>query len=155
MSPKSANSFTRKKGRAKLPEFDALAKQKIAIGLPDDVIHNPSKLTMAKLGTIHEFGSSDGRIPARSFLRSFLNSRRSDIKRAITMGARNVVNGKPVLNELNKLALWAQGTVQEQIVDVDDPPNKPATIKRKGSANPLIDTGAMRQAVVGQVEGDV
>lgn len=31
--------------------------------------HSGSNLTMAELGMIHEFGSADGKIPARSFLR--------------------------------------------------------------------------------------
>ena len=31
--------------------------------------HSGSGLTMAELGAIHEFGSADGKIPARSFLR--------------------------------------------------------------------------------------
>lgn len=151
MSPKTENTFTRKKGARSIPDYEALGKQSVAVGLPDDLIHGPSGLTMSKLGTIHEFGSSNGRIPERSFLRSFLLVRRSDIKKALHLGAKNVANGKAVSNELEKLALWAQGGVQERIVDVDEPENALATIRRKKSSNPLIATGAMRQAVIGLV----
>lgn len=45
------------------------------------------------------------------------------------------------------VGLSAQAAIQNAIVALDDPPNAPATIARKKSANPLIDTGHMKGAV--------
>jgi hypothetical protein len=53
---------------------------------------------------------------------------------------------------LNKLGILAQGDIQQEITDLRDPPNAPATIKAKGSSNPLIDTGEMRSKVTWQVK---
>jgi hypothetical protein len=41
----------------------------------------------------------------------------------------------------------AAGIVKQQITDLRSPPNAQSTIERKGSSNPLIDTGLMRQTV--------
>lgn len=155
MSARSANQFKRTRGDVKLPDFATLAKKAVAVGLPDDVIHDPSGLAYSELGTIHEFGSSDGRVPERSFLRSMLVDRRKDINRLLNTTAKRVANGRDANAELERLALWSQGAVQEQIVDVDTPANAPATIAKKKSDNPLVDTGAMRQAVLGLVIDDV
>lgn len=53
---------------------------------------------------------------------------------------------------LNKLGIVAQGDIQSEITSLRSPPNSAVTIARKGSSNPLIDTGAMRQAVTWVVE---
>lgn len=134
-----------------MPDFEELAKRVVVVGLPDDVIHNPSGLAMSALGALHEFGSSDGRVPARSFLRSWLAVDRANIIRELENGAIRYTKGSPLETEQQKLALFAQGGVQERIVDVNEPPNAPFTIKMKESDNPLIDTGEMRGAVIGLV----
>jgi len=43
------------------------------------------------------------------------------------------------------------GIVKQQITDLRSPPNAQSTIERKGSSNPLIDTGLMRQTVTYKV----
>ena len=45
----------------------------------------------------------------------------------------------------------AAGIVKQQITDLRSPPNAQSTIERKGSSNPLIDTGLMRQTVTYKV----
>jgi hypothetical protein len=41
----------------------------------------------------------------------------------------------------------AQTAIQKAIIDLDTPPNAPATIAAKGSSNPLVDTGHLKNAV--------
>jgi hypothetical protein len=53
---------------------------------------------------------------------------------------------------LNRIGIVAQGDVQMSIVSGNWVPNAPRTIARKKSSRPLIDTGAMRQAVTWIVE---
>jgi hypothetical protein len=45
----------------------------------------------------------------------------------------------------------AQDAIMQAIVDLQDPPNSPATIAKKGSSNPLIDTGHMRDSVTFEI----
>ena len=53
---------------------------------------------------------------------------------------------------LNKLGILAQGDIQAEITSLMTPALSPRTIRAKGSSKPLIDTGAMRQAVTWMVE---
>jgi hypothetical protein len=48
---------------------------------------------------------------------------------------------------LNLAGLVLVGAIQDKIVAGPFEPLRPATIRRKGSSRPLIDTGQMRQAV--------
>jgi len=171
MSPRSANKFRQEKISVP-PDFSAFKNNIVAVGLPDDVIHNPSKLPMSELGIIHEFGSSDGRIPARRPLRLFAETSKDDARRLLLTAARRVVRGNDAESELEKIAIWAQNMAQQSYVDVDDPPLADSTLRRKKGKrkttaaaeaklksaaedtlnNPLIATGEMKDAVIGQVQ---
>ena len=54
--------------------------------------------------------------------------------------------------EGNLIGAYAADVIQQRIVDLKDPPNSPITILLKGSSNPLIDQGHMRQSVTWEVE---
>ena len=45
------------------------------------------------------------------------------------------------------LGTFGEGTVKKAITDLKTPPNHPFTIMRKGSSNPLIDSGQTRASV--------
>lgn len=97
----------------------------------------------------NEFGTED--IPERSFLRSTVDKNRAKYEASLARVAGHLADGKGARGraerELQKLGLTAVGDVQQQIVDIKDPPNAASTIAAKGSSNPLIDTGRMRQSV--------
>lgn len=115
-----------------------------------------SELTLAQIGAVHEFGSSDGRIPQRSWLRSnhdaHLGKYQARLERdygrflsalgAIPMGAL-----------LTAFAEQVASDVRRTITALKSPPKAPATLRREGErfTNPLIWTGAMRAAVRGRV----
>jgi len=48
---------------------------------------------------------------------------------------------------LERLGVFVTGLVRDKIRTISTPPNKPQTIRRKGSSNPLIDTGQARQSI--------
>jgi len=144
--------FKRIKTKKKMPDFRVFNNFSVVVGLPADIIHEPSGMTMAEIGTVHEFGSTDGRIPERSFLRSLKVDRKKDIAKIARVLAKGVVAGKDERESLEILALWAQGAVEEQIVNLREPQNAPSTLRGKEpKTNPLIDTGAMRRGIVGRV----
>jgi hypothetical protein len=125
----------------------------VKVGLPKGSgTHGPSGMPVVELGAIHEFGSGDNRIPERPFLRGTIKAKRREHNELIRRLGRAVMTGResPQI-ALTKLGMRAAADVQEQIADGVPPPNAPSTIRKKGSSTPLIDTGALRQAITHQV----
>lgn len=125
----------------------------VKVGLPKGSgTHGPSGKAVVELGAIHEFGSSDGRIPERSFLRGTMKKKRKAHNEIIRKLARSITLGKGTPeNALNKLGARVSADVKETIANGVQPPNAPSTVRRKGSSKPLVDTGALRQAITWQV----
>lgn len=98
-------------------------------------------------------GGWGGPIPPRPFLLNAMRKNRNKYLEAMKKSARKILRGEvDTRTILNRLGAVAQGDVQQEIVDLKSPPNSPTTIKMKGSSNPLIDTGEMRQKVTWKVE---
>ena len=90
----------------------------------------------------------DIKIPARPSLEPGFNSGLKDYEEIMAEGIdATVTEGVDINKALNQVGVLAVGKVQEYMTNVKAPANSPATIKKKGSSNPLIDTGAMRSAV--------
>ena len=100
---------------------------------------------LAVIAAIHEFGLGD--MPQRSFLRSAYDENLPVIDKMIQRVANGAVFGLGTNAALNQLGNVVQGMVQRKIVDGPFVPNSPATIKRKKSSKPLIDTGHLRQSI--------
>lgn len=100
---------------------------------------------LAVIAAIHEFGLGD--MPQRSFLRSAYDENLPMIDKMIQRVANGAVFGLGTNAALNQLGNVVQGMVQRKIVDGPFVPNSPATIKRKKSSKPLIDTGHLRQSI--------
>lgn len=95
----------------------------------------------------NEFGTSRG-IPERPFMRNAINNNKDVYARLIKNWARDIIRGEITMEmALNRLGLKAVGDIQKEIVALRSPPNAPSTIEKKGSSNPLINTGEMRQKV--------
>lgn len=108
---------------------------------------DPSEnLNLAEIAAVNEFGG--GNVPERSFLRSTVDENEAAYTARIEDIITNVIDGKRGLDQgLNLLGLKVTGDVQRKIRDLKTPVNAPLTIALKGSANPLIDTGRMRQSI--------
>ena len=100
---------------------------------------------LAVIAAIHEFGLGD--MPQRSFLRSAYDENLPMIDKMIQRVANGAVFGLGTNAALNQLGNVVQGMVQRKIVDGPFVPNSPATIKRKKSSKPLIDTRHLRQSI--------
>lgn len=102
----------------------------------------PNGLSVAANAAIHNFGTD--KIPARPFMTNAANE----------LGNRETEVGKILENSIKKsvnpnarLGAFAAQLVRAEIRDGDLVRLKPATIKRKGSSRPLIDTGKLIQAI--------
>lgn len=100
----------------------------------------------------NEFGTSRG-VPERPFFRNAMADNKTKYRAMTRAEARRILAGEATMaSALGDLGIMAQGDIQQSIVSLRTPPNAPATIARKGSSNPLIDTGEMRQAVTYLIE---
>lgn len=110
-------------------------------------------LTIAEIATVHEFGAPEAGIPERSMLRANDFKNRKLYRQLINTMTKQIFKGdlKP-LQVLELLGLKIVTDVKNRIREGIKPDLKPATIKRKGSSKPLIDTGQLINSVSHQVK---
>ena len=92
----------------------------------------------------NEFGTRS--IPARSFMRSTFNE---NVKKVVGRFENILKNANKtnIDRQLNLIGLEQTNKIKEKITNIKYPVNSPSTIARKGSDNPLIDTGEMRSKI--------
>lgn len=122
----------------------------VAVGIIDAGQHDESEMTTAEIGYVHEFGG--GNSPERSFIRSTLHGNRKDILKRSKELLR-VITRKTLTVEkaLGLLGADVSDQISQKIVKLQDPPNNPETVKRKGSSNPLVDTGQLKNSITWKV----
>lgn len=87
-------------------------------------------------------------IPARPWLEPGVASATQEVLLTIQDG---MDAGQSMDQILEAVGVVAVGAVKVYMTELKTPPNAASTIRKKGSSNPLIDTGAMRQSVTHQV----
>ncbi len=124
---------------------------RVEVGVPDGP-RERGGTSVALVARVHEFGAPAAGIPQRSFLRAGIEKHLPDFQAlnaanltAVAMGTMDFETA------LGRLGAAAASAVQTEIVTGDFQPLKPATIKRKKSSKPLIDSGNLRQSVTFQV----
>lgn len=127
-------------------------KDLIALGFPahtkGTTTRYPDGEQVAFVATINEFGSRSRNIPSRPFLKIGTKKVLKETNSLYKAGLRLINTGKENKSSIyNKIGAKAVDIVQQTITDIKDPPNKPSTIDKKKSSNPLIDTSLMRNTV--------
>lgn len=90
-------------------------------------------------------------IPARPWLIPGVTAGTEKILKTIQSGLEDGLT----LDQINEqIGAVAAGEVKKYMTELKTPPNAASTIRKKGSANPLIDSGAMRASVTYKVSGD-
>ena len=108
---------------------------------------------LATYAGANEFGTRDGRIPERSFIRSTMDQNRFALFQQANRFLDQISAGSITPTKaLGLLGEFIRGQIVSKITTLQDPPNAPSTILKKGSANPLIDEGRMRQAIAWEVK---
>lgn len=98
------------------------------------------------IGAINQFGTEH--IPARPWLDKGVQAGAEKITETAIRMLKRGDDPRRVMEALGNVAV---GEVQQYITYLDSPPNAPSTVKRKGSSNPLINTGALRQSITYEV----
>jgi len=142
-----------------LPGLSALrermkdANRAVLVGVPAGK-SEPDGTSLALIAAVHEFGSPENNIPERSFIRAGILRGRPKFERLNAANLRLVVLGKKTVEQaIEQLGVVASGEVKREFTVGTFEPLKPATIARKGSSKPLIDTGNLRQAITYVIEG--
>jgi phage gpG-like protein len=91
-------------------------------------------------------------IPARSFLRGAVDENVDQLSTLIAKQIDQIADGKQTgRGAAEIIGIYMQGLVQKRISDGIAPANKAATIKRKGSSKPLVDTGELKASIVWKI----
>lgn len=155
----AGNSFRANTGAwdALVNAIDDLADKEVQIGVFQEGKGAQSvpdtDLTIADLAAIHEYGSRDGHVPARSFLRSTMVHQQDLVASLSAKVARGIANGKITAEQGlglvgQKLAAEVKTTIRDRrTMGPRRQENAAETIRAKGSSTPLVDVGQLINAV--------
>ena len=102
----------------------------------------------ASIAVIHEHGAPGANIPERSFLRSTFDEERPALERQLAEGVEEVFKGRATLERiLMNVGDDLADKVHRKILGMNSPANAPSTVAKKGFDDPLVETGAMADAV--------
>ena len=91
-------------------------------------------------------------IPSRPFISDCFDKNQGQISEAKKRIVYRVMEGMPASTGLAQLGQWYQDVLKGHIRNGGWTPNAPATVKRKGSSRPLIDTGQLVNSVRWEIE---
>ena len=152
-------------------ELQYLASHQVEIGIFADASRDGA-VPMLVIAAANEFGAKipkrqarfedlDGEnpekwviIPERSYLRAWFDENvdvlQATMERLIGQVVEGKISGRAALETIGGYVVTH---VQAYMVELKTPPNAPSTIARKGSSNPLIDTGQLKDAITWRVVG--
>lgn len=92
-------------------------------------------------------------IPERSFLRTGHDQNADRIMKQTDRAIRQVIDGKLSVDDMLDICGEQFATViKRYIVELSQPGNHPFTAERKGSGNPLVDTGGLVESITWKKE---
>ncbi|AYO83580.1 hypothetical protein [Methylobacterium brachiatum] len=110
----------------------------------------PDGTSVPMVAAIQEFGAPARKIPPRPYFRNMIADKSPGWGDAIA--AVLEANGYDATRTMEQVGAGIKGQLQQSIVDTNAPALSPATVARKGSAKPLVDTGQMLNSVDYKVE---
>jgi hypothetical protein len=129
-----------------LQKYQDMFRDEVKVGYPKPSTPYPdSPATVADVAMWNEFGVP-GKIPARPFFRTAWNSFKSGMKGVLKTSIDMFKKGR-FAKSLEFAAIMFQDEVRNQIESGSWVPNNSATIQKKKSSRPLMDTGKLAQSV--------
>lgn len=137
--------------------FDWLKENDVYIGIPqaESSTRQDSSITQAELLYIHENGSPVRGIPARPVLKPSMEYSKDLITEQVEKVIKCATDGdiERMKTEVERLGSLASSKAKSYFTEGNDwTPNKPSTIKKKGSDKPLLDTATMQKAITHVVD---
>ena len=131
------------------------APKMVKVGFPTGTeavtVSYPNGTRVVDVAVGNEYGTDN--VPARPFIALSSGDITNQCAPILEQSAAALNNNNTQQYDqlLDAAGSVAAGIVKQQITDLRSPPNAQSTIERKGSSNPLIDTGLMRQTVTYKV----
>ncbi len=114
-------------------------------GGPDSNV--AARALINETGYITKRGGSVHKVTGRPFMKRTFSTNKKKINQRIDVEYNNVLKGKYTAKQaISRIGAWYVGRTKVMIKTGSFAPNKPATIREKGSSKPLIDTGEMWRA---------
>jgi len=128
-----------------MTQLPAVAALEVVIGIQANDTDSDGELIVTR-ALANELGARG--IPPRPFISSASDENQPRWFKQFAIGNQLALvgNGDADLG-FQYAGLIAVADIQRKIVAIKSPPNAPQTIEAKGSSNPLIDTGQMRQSI--------
>ena len=145
MADKTIDRWT-KEGKAFMKALKELDKKEVRVGYLDGLspAYPDSGKSTAEVAAYNEFGTST--IPPRPFMRRTVDNNESKFLAMAQLSANGLLNGSTAEHALNELGAFGVELLQSEIKNGDFEPNAQSTVAKKGSNQPLVDTGHLRQS---------
>jgi hypothetical protein len=105
----------------------------------------PDGKPVAMIAAIQEFGAPNAGIPPRPFFRNMIKNKSDQWPEGVKNAL--IATNYDAEKALDIVGAAIAGQLRQSVIDTNDPPLKPATIRRKGFAKPLIDTSVMINSI--------
>lgn len=140
--------------KKKVDELTKMFKERmpmLSVGLPKGSLPYPDGTSVIMVGFWNEFGSADGEIPARAWLRTGAHENRDKwVQMARRIVKKSVQSGKNPINAFALLGHQMESDIKNSIAAGEWAPNQGAYGEWKqahGYTKPLMVTGHMRASV--------
>lgn len=101
---------------------------------------------------INEFGSDNGHVPERPFMRNAIRSNMGKYRRMFAEGAKAMIAGRSSKDAvLAEIGREAANDIRKEIASLSSPANAAETVRTKGKNDPLTETGGMGDSVSSEV----
>jgi hypothetical protein len=105
----------------------------------------PDGKSVAMIAAIQEFGAPNAGIPPRPFFRNMIKNKSDQWPEGVKNAL--IATNYDAEKALDIVGAAIAGQLRQSVIDTNEPPLKPATIRRKGFAKPLIDTSVMINSI--------
>ncbi|MDY5050864.1 MAG: hypothetical protein SPF17_05520 [Candidatus Mucispirillum faecigallinarum] len=123
------------------------ANKAVKVGILENAANADTGASIAEYAYWNEFGTKN--IPPRPFFRNAISDNTDKWALSIKnqLKSMGITDKNVVEKALKRTGQLMRSDIQQSISEGGFKPLKPATIKRKGKATPLVDTGDMRNAI--------
>ncbi|MCI9097728.1 MAG: hypothetical protein HFI95_16390 [Lachnospiraceae bacterium] len=128
-----------------MKELRELSELEVGIGFQRGTASRGNGTDITDIAMWNEFGTEH--IPSRPFMRDSVDKHIPAIEHMLKAQEGALLNGASARKVLETVGVFQKDLMQTEIEQGDFVANAEATIKRKGSDKPLIDTGQMKNSV--------
>lgn len=110
-----------------------------------------------ELSNVLEFGANAGKdkeskIPGWKYNDKAFKKTKRKTKKKFLQGISGIINGNLTIDAMiNKIGIEASTEYKEMIEEIKSPANSPATIRKKGFDNPMIETGHFKSNIAAKI----